>query len=1163
MNHYSHLNSYALPLPENLRDEFTVQSAIHPDLYQLNCKIIHDVEIENGEPTTPIHDALNWDKMTRFTNEARKMIAVEIRDHRGKVYQVKVYTEKPSKNGKTGQYYAPKPLKESVKGDNDKFFRAKVPRWFCVQVATKYGLEAPSPENFWSWVEQNPMIEIIITEGVKKTLAAITAGYVCIGFYGCRCGYDPITRLVRKDLLGISLNRSRVTIAFDRDTKPSAIKAVTEGIRKLAPALIRSGVVKVDVATWNPSSGKGIDDLIKNNPTLFEQAINNATPVSAYEAFKEKTNLIEFSPTYIHQRYFPKNLNIPTTAKIICLKGKKKTGKTSAICDYIKQAQAQGQPCFVVAHRIALARNLCVRFGLNHLTDITELKTLEGKLLGYGLCIDSLRPSSSANFNPSEMCNAIVIFDEADEVLHHTLLGNTITQNGQRVEILLNLEEGIRNCLSSDEGKLFLMSADLSPKEINFFKALSGNEPEVFVIENTFKPIEGKRKAFIYNSAAHFNTALNKAIARGEKVLVHLSSQQAKYKWSTTTTESKLRKKFPHLLILRIDADSISDKDHPAFGCMEHLDRILAQYDVVLASPTIETGISIDLQDHFDSVWVIANGTQGVNAACQTPERLRADVPRHLFIARTSNQRIGNGSIYAKGMLDWKNKRQAFNVQSLKEAATAQTFSSVGNLFTDTWADYASEYNFGMVNYRDICLGKLKDEGYEIIEVGGADKKEQKAEIQVAKTTSFELYHQHCTEVANTSNPVDCEYERLQRQITMTLDEKNQLEHGFICRLYITPNVTPELVRAHENGLFNHLDLLYSLFEGRPYLLPREIERLEKLIYKGKFFEPDVIKVLKQVKIATLEKILLPLLNHLLQGEVVDKTNLVDWFNDIILPYRKDINDYLGLNISGNPSRNTSIRTLQILLKLVGLDLIKLKKRKGQVWQYQLNLATLEKYQPFRDRWYQRDSSKYLQKEQTSSDCVTELVLECESNNIQTPSNHITQIPQSQEEAVNPIIDQTSPVLGKNVSDCVPELVSCDSNNIQTPSNHITQLPIEIPKKLIPPLDSTVELVRDILVGVDYTNREDVRTFEWIVKDYGPSTIEAALPHLEDEQQSSTLTQWLKEIQTGFKLGSKVLFLGLEHVLLYFKGKYEAVVKIIGTREEFIVDVRQLKTKYS
>lgn len=67
-------------------------------------------------------------------------------------------------------------------------------------------------------------------------------------------------------------------------------------------------------------------------------------------------------------------------------------------------------------------------------------------------------------------------------------------------------------------------------------------------------------------------------------------------------SNSSFCRKFPHLRILRIDSESVADPSHTAFGCIAHLNEILTQYDLVIASPSLETGVSINIRGHFDGV---------------------------------------------------------------------------------------------------------------------------------------------------------------------------------------------------------------------------------------------------------------------------------------------------------------------------------------------------------------------------------------------------------------------------------------------------------------------------------------------------------------------------------------------------------------------------------
>jgi hypothetical protein len=79
---------------------------------------------------------------------------------------------------------------------------------------------------------------------------------------------------------------------------------------------------------------------------------------------------------------------------------------------------------------------------------------------------------------------------------------------------------------------------------------------------------------------------------------------------------------------------------------MENINQIVANYDVVITSPSTETGISIDIRNHFTAVFGIFNGLQSSDSVRQALARVRDNIPRVVWIAKTAmrGSRVGNGS---------------------------------------------------------------------------------------------------------------------------------------------------------------------------------------------------------------------------------------------------------------------------------------------------------------------------------------------------------------------------------------------------------------------------------------------------------------------------------------------------------------------------------------
>ena len=79
--------------------------------------------------------------------------------------------------------------------------------------------------------------------------------------------------------------------------------------------------------------------------------------------------------------------------------------------------------------------------------------------------------------------------------------------------------------------------------------------------------------------------ALTSHIRLGGRPFISVDGQKAKSKWGTQNLEAYLAQLFPDKRILRIDAESIADPNHPAFGCIDNLNQVLPLYDIINCVP--------------------------------------------------------------------------------------------------------------------------------------------------------------------------------------------------------------------------------------------------------------------------------------------------------------------------------------------------------------------------------------------------------------------------------------------------------------------------------------------------------------------------------------------------------------------------------------------------
>lgn len=811
-------------------------------------------------------------------------------------------------------------------------FALKIPLTIWKAIATRYNIELPkniivTPDGralgFWNWVIENP-IPLIITEGAKKAGCLVSANFVAIALPGIYNGYrrskDEFGNKIGLPYLIPQLQafvrtKREIVFCFDNDVKPKTVKNVRRAIEMTGRLFAKEGC-KVSAISWSYPE-KGVDDLIAaRGNECFERLYEARLPLSRFN-LNGLLDLSKYNPEIINQQYLSETLETSGEAQLIGLRSPKGSNKTGWIVLQVQKAIARGIPVLVITHRIQLAKALCGRFGIDHIEEVRHSVT-KG-ILGYGLCIDSLHPDSQAQFDPDDWSEAIVIIDECEQVIWHMLDSNTCMNN--RVAIIENFQLLLKTVIST-KGKIYLSDADLSCIVIDYVRRLVDKDVNIWVVENVYAK-KKKRKLFVYTGGdpRQLVAALVEAISRGERHLVQVSAQKAKYKWGSTNLESYLKQRFPCLKILRIDAESITDPNHPAYGCITNLDSILSNYDLAIASPVIETGISIELKDYFDSVWCIASGVQTVDAVGQALERLRDDVPRHIWIKTTAKgHRIGNGATSVKKMLASTHKITSANIRLLQQAGIDDLDELDVNFSPEsliTWAKMACIVNVGKNNYRDLIVDKLLRTGYELAQTKDEETDCVKAIKQQICATAKNNYHQYCRAVSRINTPTSSELELLNQKKVKTVEERYRERKGNLQRRYGI-EVTPQLVEKDDEGWYPQLQLHYYLTIGKAYLNQKEKRSLSPILEQGngRGFKPDLNKKQLSVRLKALE--LIDIAQFFDCEAEFTKESLTDWL-ELIIELRFDLKAILGISI--NPERDSPIAVAQRFLKKLGLRL--------------------------------------------------------------------------------------------------------------------------------------------------------------------------------------------------------------------------------------------------
>ncbi len=627
----------------------------------------------------------------------------------------------------------------------------------------------------------------------------------------------------------------------------------------------------------------------------------------------------------------------------------------------VQEAIAQKQKVLVIGHRVQLVKELCQRFGLNYVSEVDLSKSG----LGYGLCIDSLHSFSQARFDPDEWTDSLVIIDEVEQVLWHAL--NSATCKERRVEILKSFKTLIQNVVSS-QGQLYLADADLSDISLDYLISLSGLNIKPYIINNSWQNNSASSWQ-VYNysgkSPNKLVSNLEAHVQQGGKPLICLSAQKLTSKWGTQTLEAYLEQKFPQKKILRIDSESLADPQHPAYGCITKLEPVLKQYDIVLASPSIETGISI-ASKHFTSVWAIAQGIQAENAVRQTLSRLRHNVPRHLWCAKFSFNKIGNGSTSIPALLSSNQRFTQLNIRLLQQSDFAY-FDDLDTGFQAEsllcWAKMAVRFNASAINYRDSILAGLKAEGHQIIDAAEykqPSKIESNDNCLIAAITeiSTQNYLAECSAIACCSDLSPRQYQNLKKKLIKSLSDRRKLRKYEIQQRYFLP-VTPELVSLDDDGWYQKIRLHYFLTVGRPYLADRDTIVARKLIQQGNgsLFLPDFNKSQLGAIIGTLEILGLPILLQDCTRELRNIDIDLQSLAAIAHNNRREIKTILNIGIAKN---YTPITIVSRLLNKIGCKIKCVRSQtqnRKRIRVYQI-LAVEDGREQVFDHWLSIDSQR-------------------------------------------------------------------------------------------------------------------------------------------------------------------------------------------------------------
>jgi hypothetical protein len=426
----------------------------------------------------------------------------------------------------------------------------------------------------------------------------------------------------------------------------------------------------------------------------------------------------------------------------------------------------------------------------------------------------------------------------------------------------------------------------------------------------------------------------------------HTGSKQTSSKMAPVNLARLVRRWWPDARIIEMTAETIREPDHPAAAAIEDPQELLA-FDVVLASPVLETGFSIeDKHQHFAAVLGHTSGHVLPHAFVQSLGRLRSSVPRYVWCNHTGS-RVGNGAPVTEELETGKLEHASQLVRlHLVDAGEACPDAA---RYLRWWSQLAADQNWLAPHYRHAVAELLGREGYAVqrLDLVGSDNGTEL--IDLLDEDRAETIAEETAAVAAAPAPTPDQLELLEQRQRLTADQRHQLERGRIERDLGLPAPTAKQVEASRNDgygkILQHLLVLDSNARKQ-----WQQQKRASLSPSQRNFAPDTTKAMAPATRATaLQQ--MPWLLELIALAGTGQTRVMADYEGNHAFAKEDSNRWREI-FGFNPASGTCRTYVASMLALLGY---KLKRTSGRVcfnhvktyWKYEVvdELAELDRTQ--------------------------------------------------------------------------------------------------------------------------------------------------------------------------------------------------------------------------
>ena len=345
-------------------------------------------------------------------------------------------------------------------------------------------------------------------------------------------------------------------------------------------------------------------------------------PPRAVQVGAKAAPLIEYpSPVIrIDQRYLlTPTLNALPKKGLLFIKSPKGTGKTTVLEELMPVIKGR---VLLIGHRISLLSALAEKLGLQDYQ-----KTRSAKENRLAICLDSLT-RFSPHLDSKETQYDTILIDESEQVLRHLTAETLKKRRRDVINTLIRLIRGAQRiiCLDAD------LTAELS---IGVMAKLRGMEhletDELVGYINDFK-FTG-RSIEMFPSREQLLADLLDHAKRQHRFFVATNNREFAEKLQIIILEY-----WPQAKIMLVSSRTRDNADVKTF--LKNPEDEVTRYDIVIATPSMATGVSIDVDGHFTATFGFFNQRPATYQDCdQAISRVRGNIPTKVWIQEVKHNK--------------------------------------------------------------------------------------------------------------------------------------------------------------------------------------------------------------------------------------------------------------------------------------------------------------------------------------------------------------------------------------------------------------------------------------------------------------------------------------------------------------------------------------------